>query len=224
MPTAPAARLALPVAALLLAGCGGGSASTASSTAAPVAVTPSPVSPSPAGAPSPVASTAPPSPSAAPSLSASPASTPATASPAGPAPCRTSALRVSLGQGEGAAGSTFVPLVLVNTGVAACTLDGHPGVSTVDARGRQVGHAAGREGRTAGVVLAPGASAHATLREVDAGTYDAAACRPVPVTGLRVYPPDQTASVVVDAPGTACADPAVVLLTVGPVEPGAGDG
>lgn len=147
---------------------------------------------------------------------------PAAGSGAAPA-CRTGDLAVGIGDGEGAAGSVHTAVELTNTGAAACVLSGHPGVSFVAGQdGHQVGASAAREGTDlTAVVLAPGAHAHAQLRIANAANFDAASCRPTPVDGFRVYPPDQRASAFVPRPGTACASSSTPQLTVGPVEPGA---
>lgn len=83
-----------------------------------------------------------------------------------------------------------------------------------------MGAAAQRTGTVAPVVLIPNAHAHATLRIVNPGNDDPATCKPVPVRGFRVYPPDQTRSAYVAHSATACSNPAVRALTIGAVEPG----
>src|ERR1700744_1164998 len=45
--------------------------------------------------------------------------------------CATSALKVSLGQANGTAGTVFYPLKFMNTSKLACTLRGFPGVTAV---------------------------------------------------------------------------------------------
>jgi hypothetical protein len=119
----------------------------------------------------------------------------------------TSELKGSLGQEEGAAGSVFAPLVLTNVGSRTCELRGFPGVSYVAGDdGHQVGPAAAMSGsRGAEVVLKPGAAATAPLQLVNVANFDAAACSPTPVRGLRVYPPGDTTSLYVERPGTGCA-------------------
>jgi hypothetical protein len=151
----------------------------------------------------------------APALSPEPASpatdAPAPASPAQPAGnperCTTAELTGSLGPGEGAAGSVYRTLLLTNAGGRACELTGFPGVSYVTGDGgQQVGPAAAMSGERGGPVrLAAGASAGAELKLVNVANFDAAACRPTPVRGLRVYPPGDTAALFVPAEGTGCA-------------------
>lgn len=178
-------------AAVLLAGCTGG--------------------PAPTG-------TASPSSPASPSSSATPSS-PATA--AGPIRCRTANLTGSIAtaNGGGAAGSTYVDIVLTNTSGSPCTLQGWPGVSFVgDNNGTQLGAAAdfNRQSPHPTVTLAAGGgTATAQLQIVVAQNYSASECDPVTANGFRVYPPGETASLYIpDAQVTACTSPSVKLLTV----------
>jgi hypothetical protein len=93
-----------------------------------------------------------------------------------------------------------VGLQLRNIGSSSCTLYGFPGVSWVaGADGHQVGAPAQRVPGGGGsaeltVTLAPGALASAPLDMVDAAVIPPADCKPVPVRGLRVYPPGETAA------------------------------
>jgi Protein of unknown function (DUF4232) len=154
-----------------------------------------------------------PSPGAAPdTTSVTSAVGPASATVAPTAPggvpnCATGELRASLGTAEGAAGSVDVPLVLTNVGGRTCELRGFPGVSYVTGNdGHQVGPAAVMSGERGGeVVLKPGAAAAAHLQLVNVANFDAPACRPTPVRGLRVYPPGDTSSLYVEQAGTGCA-------------------
>jgi hypothetical protein len=121
--------------------------------------------------------------------------------------CRTANLRVTLGPSEGAAGSTFRPIIFTNTGPRACTLRGFPGVSYVTGDdGRQVGSAAAWSGSVGATVkVAPGGRAVAQLQLVNVQNFDATVCKPTAVRGLRVYPPGERAAAFVPAPGTGCA-------------------
>ncbi len=226
LPATRAGLTAVAVTAILAAGCSGGSGTQASGRASDTAsavTTPStpPATTSPAlatpSAPVAAAPTTPAAPTGAPTPSPS-------GSAAGSAPCLTAHLRTTVGgvAGGGTAGSTYTAVNFVNTGSASCTLNGYPGVSYVaGAAGSQVGNPARRMGTASRLALAPGAAAHATLRIVDYGVYDANLCRPAAVRGFRIYPPGQTASSFVASPGRTCAGRGVILLTVGPVQPGA---
>src|SRR6266516_6060633 len=95
---------------------------------------------------------------------ASPAAPLATASPAAPAvaasipACATGGLVVWISNVQGAAGTFYYTLNFTNLSGHACTLRGHPGVSTVNLSGSQIG----RPARWAN----PGNAGHARLRTV----------------------------------------------------------
>jgi hypothetical protein len=118
-------------------------------------------------------------------------------------------LQASLGGGAGAGMSqNHTGLQLRNTGSSACTLYGYPGVSWVrGAQGLQTGAAAVRQPDPGGaeglVTLAPGALASAPLDIVDAAVIPPSECKPVPVRGLRIYPPGQTAALFLPLPTAA---------------------
>lgn len=119
---------------------------------------------------------------------------------ANPDGCRANELSLALGQGQGAAGSTELPLNFTNVGARTCVLDGFPGVSYVQggADGAQVGSAATRSGESHGAVsLAPNGTATAMVRAVNVENYPSDTCAPTPVAGLRVYPPNDTAALFV---------------------------
>jgi hypothetical protein len=142
-------------------------------------------------------------------------------------PCPTSQLTVTLGAGNGAAGSTYFTVNFLNRGTVVCTLNGYPGASYVTgSAGTQVGAAASRvatPGATQQTVqVAPGKYAHATLREINVGNYPTATCTPTAVLGLRIYPPNQTAAAFVAQTGTGCAQAGVDQLQIGFVVNGAG--
>ncbi|MFJ6002966.1 DUF4232 domain-containing protein [Arthrobacter sp. NPDC092385] len=207
---------------------GGAAAPAASATsAASEAATPTPTpTPSASEAPAPSASATPssaPAPAPAPAPSSSPSSSPA-ASPSTPAaggPCTAGQLTGAVADqlGGGAAGSVYRSLVLTNASDRECTVQGFPGVSFVDASGTQIGAAADRDGSAAALVtLAPGASATATLRQVNAQNYGAD-CELTPSAGLRVYPPGSTDSLVLPQEIPACSAASIVLMTVGTLQP-----
>ncbi|MHB1717856.1 MAG: DUF4232 domain-containing protein [Acidimicrobiales bacterium] len=139
--------------------------------------------------------------------------------------CSTTNLRVSLGPGNGAAGSSYYPLVFTNVGTVPCTLSGYPGVSAVTgAEGTQEGAAASRATSTtapATVTLAADGTASALLRIVVAQNYPAATCHPAAAAGLRVYPPgDLAAAFVPEASLEVCTSAGDQVLSVGAVQPG----
>ncbi|MFL5863555.1 MAG: DUF4232 domain-containing protein [Solirubrobacteraceae bacterium] len=131
-----------------------------------------------------------------------------TADAAAPA-CRTGGLVIWMGtQGNGTAGTIFYTLNFTNLSGHACTLRGFPGVSAVNLGGRRLGRAAARDTGQSVRTVTLGAShtAHATLGIVDIGALPPASCRPSTAAGLRVFPPNQTASKVIPFPFAACGD------------------
>jgi Protein of unknown function (DUF4232) len=184
----------------LLAGCGTATpaASSGSSPSAPASTTPS----------TPPAATATPTVSPTAGASSQPA--------ASTAACATSALHVVVpsGSGNAAAGSAYYPIQFSNTSGSACTLFGYPGVSFVTAAGgSQIGAAATRNATFPAKVisLSPGQTVHATLQVVDAMNYPSSGCGLVTAHWLRIYPPNQTASVYVSFTAQTCSKPKTVL-------------
>ena len=141
---------------------------------------------------------------------------------AGPGPCPTSSLQVKLGLAQGTAGSVYTAIDFTNTSSVSCTLYGYPGVSLTTGKPvAEIGQAAVENPLTPRrlVTLAPGATGNAVLRIVDALNYSKSACNPVTAHYLRVYPPNQTASVLLAYKTVGCAK-GVKLLTVDVVKPG----
>lgn len=193
----PVAGLA--AAGLLAAGCG--TARDSGGTAAPG---------SGAGSNSP-ASTASTSQSGAATRAAQSPSVAAT-SAAGSPECPAADLKLTIGTGNGAAGSIYYPLDFTNTGSAACTMYGYPGVAFVTkdggtgAGGTVLGKPAFRDAAFAPklVTLAPGATAYASLQVQVAENYPAATCKPVTGHWLQVYPPGSKAAEYVRFTAVTC--------------------
>jgi hypothetical protein len=203
--------VALAALALLASACGSAHGPVTSAEPRAAAAHKSPGSPAAAGsgdessASSAPAGTSDATPSAQPSASAAPAD------------CTTGDLAVSLERGDGAAGSVYWQLVMKNQSDHACTTGGFSGVSYVDKGDAQIGSPARWSGHKELIVLDPGAAASATLQETDAMNYPTGKCEPTPASGLRVYPPRQTDSIVLLHSSTACADAKVHLLTLSPL-------
>jgi len=164
-------------------------------------------------------SSSPASPSSSAPSSSSSASASASAGPSMPAACRTTDVRVALGPGEGAAGSTYYPLRLTNTSGHPCRTGGFGGVSLVSsATGKPIGAPADRtkRGQAKPIALDSGQRAEATLRVVNAENYPTGKCQPVQAKGFRVYPPNETHSAFVKHPTTGCRSGKVHLLSLTP--------
>jgi Protein of unknown function (DUF4232) len=126
---------------------------------------------------------------------------------AGTGECKVADLALSLGRGEGAAGTFYRDLRFTNKGGRTCVIQGFPGVSYVAGEdGHQVGPAAYRDGAKGPAIrLKPGMTVAAPVGFVQVRNYDPAVCKPTSVRGLRVYPPHEYDSMFVPAPGTGCA-------------------
>jgi hypothetical protein len=137
--------------------------------------------------------------------------------------CPTSSLQVKQSAPNGYAGGVYVNIVFTNASNSSCTLYGYPGVSLVSSSRTQIGLAAKRTTTTAAkvVTLASGASAHAQLQIVDALNFPALSCAPTKATYLRIFPPNQTASVYLSNASSTCSKPTQVLF-ISPVQAGAG--
>ena len=100
------------------------------------------------------------------------------------------------------------PLRFTNKSASPCVVHGFPGVSFVAGDdGHQVGAAAFRDGsKGAAITLQPGQVAYAPVGFTQVRNFDAGDCKPTPVRGLRVYPPQETASMFLPAGGTGCAN------------------
>jgi Protein of unknown function (DUF4232) len=148
-----------------------------------------------------VTQSAPPSPppvTASPTASAAPSAAPAQPAAAqGPPACATADLRVSVGTGNGTAGSIYYPVLFTNASAATCTMYGYPGVALVTTPGGKVVGAPAVRNPTFPrmvVTLAPGAVAHASLQVTIAANYPVARCEPATAHWLQVYPPGQYAA------------------------------
>jgi hypothetical protein len=116
--------------------------------------------------------------------------------------CTAAQLGASLGGGDAGAGNLYRYLVVTNHSKTTCHVAGFPGLSMLDAKGKQIGAPATRE--PVGylpVVLRPGESASDTIHTVNQqGT-----CLPTS-TELRIYPPGSKASLVFPGEVTNCDD------------------
>jgi hypothetical protein len=142
------------------------------------------------------------------------------------AECKTGNLKLSLGPSDGAAGHVFQALRFTNVSKVSCVIVGFPGVSYVTGdSGTQVGAPAARDGaKGAQITLKPGQVASAVISMTDIGVFDTATCKPTTTRGLRIYPPDSTASMYIAQTGRGCAgNPPSPQLRVQTIKPGNGD-
>ncbi|MFC1419471.1 DUF4232 domain-containing protein [Streptacidiphilus cavernicola] len=118
--------------------------------------------------------------------------------------CATSQLTPSLGGGDAGAGNLYRYLVLTNHSHTTCHVTGFPGLSMLDAHGKQIGAPATEQHiGYAPVVLAPGKSASDTIHTANRQTNSSTECLPTS-TDLRIYPPGNKASIVFAGKVTNC--------------------
>jgi hypothetical protein len=125
--------------------------------------------------------------------------------------CRTNVLTAHVTGPLGAAGTFTFQLVFRNIGSVPCSMGGFPGVSFVDKVGKQIGAAVARQHSFGGtVIVPPGGELGASLatHSTDSAPSD---CKPASASGLRVFPPDQTVSLIVPQRRgfPVCSNPAV---------------
>jgi hypothetical protein len=132
---------------------------------------------------------------------------------------------VAVSQGNGAAGSLYLPLQFTNLSRHACAMRGFPGVSAVDRNNHQLGSPASWDHAVSArtVVLARGATAHTILRYSDVAVTTAPGCHPTFGTfELRVYPPGQRGATYAAFDLQACSHAGPIYLAVEPIQPGVG--
>jgi hypothetical protein len=120
--------------------------------------------------------------------------------------CATSQLTAALGGGDAGAGNLYRYLVLTNHSGTTCHVTGFPGLSMLDAKGKQIGAPATYQQLPHNpVVLRPGQSASDTIHTINQqGT-----CLPTS-TKLRIYPPGNRDALVFPGQVTNCDNQFVV--------------
>ena len=143
------------------------------------------------------------------------------ASAAAAKPCSSSGLVIWAGEepGGGAAGSVYYRIDFTNLSGATCTLGGAPRVSAVDLRGGRIGASARAEPGTKvrPVTLAPGDTASASLRIVDALNFPKPMCKPTLAAGLRITVPGGSGAKVAPLAFETCARSSSKTLSVAAV-------
>jgi hypothetical protein len=138
-------------------------------------------------------------------------------------PCQASTTVIWAGEepGGGTAGSVFYRLEFTNLSTRTCTVSGYAKVNAVDLKGRRIGAPATHEtGKKAHLVkLAPGRSATATLRIVDALNFPANKCKATTAAGLRVSVPGGAGAKLAPLAFETCKLTASKTLAVGVVTP-----
>ena len=122
---------------------------------------------------------------------------------------------------NGAAGTYYFPLEFTNHSGHACATGGYPGVSALDANGRQLGAAAARNPLYKGkvVTIPAGGTAHA-LFAYGAAEVSTAGCKPKTAMELRVYPPNSKTAINAFFDLPSCSLGKHVYLRVAVIQPG----
>jgi hypothetical protein len=109
--------------------------------------------------------------------------------------CPIGHLGISLGQPQGAAGTTYMDVILTNKGAGSCSLTGYPTVFLTGDSGAALG-----TGAAASPTYAPGtrtlahnSSVHAIVGFPDAADFQSGACSSAS-NELLIYPPGQSTS------------------------------
>jgi len=132
-------------------------------------------------------------------------------------------LQVELGNAGGGAGNREQVVVFTNRTPRACTIAGWPGVSLLDPAGQQLGPAADRSEPATGsrtLLLPVGGTAHVVILTRVNELYAGPDCGELVTASVRIYPPDDTASVILAWPGPVCST-GIVPLHVSAVATGA---
>jgi hypothetical protein len=130
------------------------------------------------------------------------------------------AVWVNANSADGAAGTIYYHLDYTNISRHMCHLYSWPGVSAVNAAGKELGAAAVRAGSAPAVYvnIPAGGTAHSIFGYVDVQVSKA--CKPAMATHLRVYPPNDSAARDAFFAASVCTNKAKDLL-VWRVQPGA---
>ncbi len=156
------------------------------------------------------------------------ATRPGATTPAGETPdgggvprCGPDDLEMSLLNAGAAAGTHFFAISVENTSEDDCGIAGFPGVSLVDASGKELGEPAERNPAVGAVpiTLAPGEAAHAMMGLPNHQNFPAGECDG-PSESIVVYPPDELEAMTAPFEDYACEGFSVRVFEPGANEPG----
>ena len=135
--------------------------------------------------------------------------------------CQISQLTANASPGSGAGGHLAIVVVFTNSSSSSCTIDGYPTAWFVGADGSQLGSRSvdERGGPSWGAVsLSPGDHASTTVW-YDSPAVPYPGCPTTTAGGIRVFPPGQSASLIVTMPINICSRPYPTVGTT-PMAPG----
>jgi hypothetical protein len=196
--------LCLPVAAVLtVAGCTSGSGGDTTPSATVTDTVTSAAPPTGSGVPASTPASTPASSGGASSGSTGSSSSGGNAS--GPGLCTPTVMTFEVGQSDGAAGTSYVPIIATNASQQPCVTTGYPGVAALDQSGAQIAQAGRTMGGTGGttIVVQPGQQVSSLL----AAASMASGIPTCPTsTAILFTLPDNTDSTKLDLRLPACAD------------------
>jgi hypothetical protein len=130
--------------------------------------------------------------------------------------CATDHLKVSLGQPQGTAGTSYMDVIITNTGVGSCTLTGYPAVFLANSSGAVLGSGAAANPGTipAKLTLAHNASVHAVVGFPQAANFQSGVCSSAS-NNLKVYPPGLATSLQIPFTQYSCPGFSVTALQTG---------
>jgi hypothetical protein len=134
-------------------------------------------------------------------------------------PCGPEQLTTTASQASGAGGHLAVLITFTNNSSTPCTMDGYPTAWFVDARGNKMGNTSiEEEGIPAPTVvsLRHGARASTTVW-YDNPSVPYPPCQTVSAAAIRVTPPGQSTSLVVNIPVSICGPPAYPTVGTTPL-------
>lgn len=107
--------------------------------------------------------------------------------------CSSSHLKLSLGQPQGTAGTSYMDMILTNTGAGSCKVNGYPAVFLADSNGiiQGLGAATSSTQAPVNITLASNKTAHSLLGFPDEANFQSGDCSKASKL-LKLYPPGQT--------------------------------
>ena len=112
---------------------------------------------------------------------------------------------------------TYLPIDFIDNWKEECVLRGYTPVTGVSTTGGDDAHAVHIPGSATSVVLAEYYAAHTWVLIANAAGGQAAGCRQLTASGLRVALPGTTGHIWISHPFTACAGTGQALLSIRPV-------
>ncbi len=130
--------------------------------------------------------------------------------------CTTDHLKITLGQPQGTAGTSYMDVVLTNTGVGSCTLGGYSAVFLTNSSGDTLGSGAASNSvyTPTRLTIAHNASVHAVVGFPSVANFQSGVCSSAS-NNLKIYPPGLTISLEIPFTQYSCPGFSVSALQSG---------